>query len=107
VANSGLPHGGDTGVESEAFLPAGGRFYALLADRLTPGNPHPGDNVLLRVSSAALFMAGARPGDLLVATEGGAKTDAVSCGPAACSVRHVADGPAIAHPEGHIAIVAR
>ena len=105
VAASGLPHGGDTGVESEAFLPAGGRFYALLADRFTPGNPHPGDNVLLRVSSAALFMAGARPGALLVATEGGAKTDAVSCGPAACSVRHVADGPGIAHPEGHIAIV--
>ena len=104
VAYSHLPHGGDTGVESEAFLPAG-RFEALLADRLTPGNPHPGDNVLLRVSSAALFAAGARPGDLLVATEGGAKTDAVRCGQRGCVVRHVADGPAIAHAEGHIAIV--
>ena len=104
VARSGLPHGSDTGVESEVFLPRG-RFYALLADRLTPGNPHPGDNVLLRVSSAALATAGARPGDLLVATEGGAKTDAISCGATTCSVRHVADGPAIAHPEGHIAIV--
>jgi hypothetical protein len=30
VAMSGLPHGGDTGVESEAFLPARGRFQALL-----------------------------------------------------------------------------
>ncbi|HTP19085.1 MAG TPA: hypothetical protein VMJ65_05740 [Solirubrobacteraceae bacterium] len=104
VARSGLPHGGDTGVESEGFLPAQGRFTALLADRLTPGNRHPGDNVVLRLSSAALFAAGARPGDLLVATEGGAKTDAVSCGAATCSARHVADGPAIAHPEGHIAI---
>jgi len=104
VAPSGLPHGSDTGVESEAFLPAG-RFEALLADRLTPGNPHPGDNVLLRVSSAALFAAGARPGELLVATEGGAKTDAISCGPGACQVRHVADGLAIAHAEGHVAIV--
>jgi hypothetical protein len=104
VASSGLPHGSDTGVESEAFLPRG-RFQALLADRLTPGNPHPGDNVLLRVSSAALFAAGARPGDLLVATEGGAKTDAIRCGASSCQVRHVADGPAIAHPEGHIGVV--
>ena len=105
VAQSGLPHGGDTGVESEAFLPARGRFEALLADRLTPGNRHPGDNAVLRIASDALFAAGARPGDLLDATEGGAKTVAVHCGPSACTVRHVADGPAIAHPEGHIAIV--
>jgi hypothetical protein len=104
VARSGLPHGGDTGVESEAFLPAG-PFSALLADRLTPGNPHPGDNVLLRVASAALFAAGARPGDLLDATEGGARTVAIGCGPSACRVRYVADGPAIAHAEGHIAVV--
>jgi hypothetical protein len=105
VAASGLPHGGDTGVESEAFLPARGGFYALLADRLTPGNRHPGDNVLLRVSSGALSAAGARSGDLLDATEGGAKTLAIGCGRALCTVRHVADGPGVAHPEGHIAIV--
>ncbi|MGN6867468.1 MAG: hypothetical protein ACTHMY_03580 [Solirubrobacteraceae bacterium] len=105
VARSGLPHGGDTGVESEAFLPAHGPFVALLADRGTPGNRHPGDDVVLRVNAAALFAAGARPGDLLDATEGGAKTVAVHCGAqGACTVRHVADGPAIAHPEGHIAI---
>jgi hypothetical protein len=105
VARSGLPHGGDTGVESEAFLPAHGRFEAFLADRGTPGNRHPGDDVVLRVTSSALFSAGARPGDLLDATEGGAKTVAVHCGRQTCTVRHVADGPAIAHPEGHIAIV--
>ena len=104
VAQSGLPHGGDTGVESEAFLPARGRFEALLADRLTPGNRHPGDNAVLRIGSDALFAAGAHPGDLLDATEGGAKTVAVHCGRLACSVRHVADGPAIAHGEGHIGI---
>jgi hypothetical protein len=104
VARSGLPHGGDTGVESEAFVPAHGPFVALLADRGTPGNRHPGDDVVLRVSSAALFAAGARPGDLLDATEGGAKTVAVHCGSQTCTVRHVADGPTIAHPEGHIAI---
>jgi hypothetical protein len=107
VARSGLPHGGDTGVESEAFVPARGGFTALLADRGTPGNAHPGDDAVLRVGSAALFSAGARPGDLLDATEGGAKTVAVHCGSRDCTVRHVADGPAVAHPEGHIAIVAQ
>jgi hypothetical protein len=105
VARSGLPHGGDTGVESEAFLPARGGFTAVMADRLTPGNPHPGDDVVLRMSSSALFAAGARPGDLLDATEGGAKTVAVHCEAGGCTVRHVADGPRIAHGEGHIAIV--
>jgi hypothetical protein len=107
VADSGLPHGQDTGVESEAFLPATRRFDALLADRLTAGNPYPGDDVLLRVRSAALFAAGARPGDLLVATEGGARTVAIRCGRTSCQVRHVADGPAVAHAEGHIALLPR
>ncbi len=103
VANSGLPHGGDVGVESETFLPHDAHARFFLADRLTPGNPHPGDDVLLSVSYAALFAAGARPGDLLVATEGSANTDAVSCGPVTCSVRYVAMGPAETHAEGHIA----
>ncbi|MBV9682681.1 MAG: hypothetical protein JO046_12870 [Solirubrobacterales bacterium] len=107
VAHSDLPHGGDTGVESEAFLPARGGYDAVLADRLTPRNPHPGDNVLLRLTSAELAAAGARPGDLLVASEGGAKTDAVHCSVRGCGVRHVADGPVIAHGEGHIAIMPR
>ncbi len=103
LADSGLPHGNDIGVESEAFVPRGGRGDALLADRLTPGNRHPGDDVVLRLSAASLAAAGVRPGELLVATEGGARTDAVSCGPETCQVRHVAYGPAIAHAEGHIA----
>lgn len=105
VARSGLPHGGDIGVESEAFVLAGRAFDALLADRLTPGNRHPGDDVLLRIGSAALQAAGVRPGELLVATEGGALTDAISCGSGGCQVRYVATGPAIAHAEGHIAFV--
>jgi hypothetical protein len=104
VANSGLPHGGDIGVESEAFVPQA-VASAFLADRLTPGNRHPGDDVVLRIGRGALIAAGVRPGDLLVATEGGALTDAIRCGPKACSVRHVADGPAIAHGEGHIAFI--
>jgi hypothetical protein len=65
------------------------------------GNPHPGDDAVLRIDAAALAAAGVRPGDLLVATEGGAHTVAVTC-TSLCSVRHVADGPAVAHLEGHI-----
>lgn len=102
MANSHLHSGQDTGVESEAFVPGGRHLEALLADRLTPGNPHPGDNLVLGLTVARL---GVRPGDLLIATEGGALTDAVSCGRTRCRVREVAAGPAIAHPEGHIAFV--
>jgi hypothetical protein len=106
VARSGLPHGGDIGVESEAFVP-NATADALVADRRTPGNPHPGDDVVLRLRAATLKAAGVRPGDLLVATEGGARTDDVRCGASGCSVRHVADGPSIAHVEGHIAFIPR
>jgi hypothetical protein len=105
VANSRLPHGADIGVESEAFLPDDPSGSMLLADRGTPGNPHPGDDVVLRVTNRALRAAGARPGDLIVATEGGAKTDAIRCTRAGCQVMHVADGPAIAHAEGHIGVL--
>jgi hypothetical protein len=106
VAASGLPHGGDIGVESEAFVPRGTGQDAFLADRRTPGNRHPGDDAVLRITHAALAAAGVRAGDLLVATEGGALTDAVRCTDAGCRVTHVADGPPIAHAEGHIAFAA-
>ncbi len=103
VADSGLPHGADVGVESAGFVPAGfgAGGTALAADRLTPGNPHPGDDVVLRLGAAALNAAGVKPGDLLIAGEGGAQTDAVTCR-RTCRVRYVADGPSIAHAEGHI-----
>jgi len=107
VANSGLPHGNDIGVESEWFVPADQNAEFYVADRLTPGNRHPGDDVLLGVSYAALRAAGVRPFDLLVATEGGAFTDAIRCGPSTCQVRYVAKGPPEGHVEGHIAFVAR
>jgi hypothetical protein len=102
VANSGLPHGNDIGVESEGFVPRGTED-ALLADRFTPGNRHPGDDVVLRIRASALAAAGVRAGDLLVATEGGALTDDVRCGSRGCAVRLVATGPHEAHAEGHIA----
>jgi hypothetical protein len=103
VANSHLPHGNDIGVESEGFVPRDRHAAAFLADRLTPGNPHPGDDVVLRLTAGALRAAGVRPGDLLVSTEGGALTDAIRCSGRSCQTRLVAQGPAIAHGEGHIA----
>jgi hypothetical protein len=105
VANSGLPHGQDIGVESEAFVPASPKD-ALVADRLTPDNPHPGDDVILRIRAAALRAAGVRAGDLLVTAEGGALTDAIRCTARGCTVRYVASGPTVAHVEGHITFAA-
>jgi hypothetical protein len=104
LANSGLPHGPDTGVEGLGFAPRG-RVAALFADRLTPGNPHPGDDVVLSLGPAALRTAGVRSGELLVASEGGAATDAIRCTSSGCRVRHVANGPPETHGEGHVAFV--
>jgi hypothetical protein len=104
LASSGLPHGQDVGVESAGFVPRG-MVDALVADRLTPGNPHPGDDLVLRLGPAGLHAAGVRAGELLVATEGGARTVAISCAAGGCRVRHIGDGPAEAHVEGHVAFV--
>ena len=103
VVDSGLAAGGDIGVESIGFVPArfGARGAAFLADRGTPGNPHPGTDSILTITGSALIGAGVRAGDLLVATEGGADTIAVRCR-RTCTVRRIADGPAVAHAEGHI-----
>jgi hypothetical protein len=104
LARSGLPAGGDIGVESLGFVPRGfdRGMTALLADRAVPGNPHPGTDTILGVSGAALHAAGVRAGDLLAATEGGGETIAVRCGVRGCTVRLVAHGPAVTHAEGHI-----
>jgi hypothetical protein len=107
LADSGLPHGNDIGVESETFVPHLSRYSLLVADRLTPGNRHPGDDELLRIGSPALRGAGVRAGALVVASEGGARTDAITCHASGCQVLHIADGPAIAHTEGHIAVLPR
>jgi hypothetical protein len=103
LAVSDLAHGGDVGVESLGFVPRGlpAGWTALVADRGTPGNPHPGDDSILGLPSAALRLQGVQPGDLLVASEGGSQTDAIRCA-RQCDVRHVADGPSRAHVEGHI-----
>ena len=103
LAVSGLPHGGDIGVESAGFVPPGfgATGAAYLADRYSKGNRHPGTNSILRLPGSELVKAGVRPGDLLVATEGGARTIVVSCAHS-CTVRYIAAGFAVSHAEGHI-----
>ena len=103
LASSGLPHGGDIGVESTGFVPPGfgARDSAYLADRFSKGNRHPGTDSVLRLPGSELLKAGVRPGDLLVATEGSARTIVVRCA-TSCTVKYIAIGPVIAHAEGHI-----
>jgi hypothetical protein len=103
VAKSGIAHGGDIGVESAGFVPRGfgPGWAAYLADRGSQKNPHRGDDAILSLAGPSLLRAGVRAGDLLVAGEGGARTVAVRCR-TTCSVMHVADGPTVAHAEGHI-----
>lgn len=108
IVSSGLPYGQDIGVESEVTVPASGGYGAVLgADRLNPGNRHPGDNAILRIGARALRLTGVRPGDLLVGTEGGARLVDVRCGVRACAAREVAAGPARAHLEGHLVVAPR
>jgi hypothetical protein len=103
IAKPALATGGDIGVESLGFVPTGlmrgGKAY--YADRLTAGNPHPGTDHVLRLSSADLSAAGVHEGDLLAATEGGAALVAVHCAES-CSAIPVVATPTTAHGEGHI-----
>jgi hypothetical protein len=105
VVKPDLPAGGDIGVESVGFVPAGfisrGGFV-YYADRLTPGNPHPGSDSLMRLAAAQLAAGGVQDGDLLVATEGGATMVAVHC-EASCTVISVVTAATKAHGEGHLA----
>ena len=105
VAKPGLPTGGDIGVESVGFVPAGFMTrggFVYYADRLTAGNPHPGTDSLLRLASPQLAAAGVQDGDLLVATEGGATLVAVHC-ESSCTVIPVVTTATTAHGEGHLA----
>lgn len=103
-----LPIGGDVGVETAAFVPRGlgRRWTALVADRVTPGNPHPGDGDLLAIPGAHLKREGVRPGDLLVVSEEAARTVDIRCRPR-CHSHVVATGPPTAHVEGHVGFMRR
>jgi hypothetical protein len=104
IGNSGLPHGQDIGTESAGFVPPA-YGDALVSDRGTPHNKHPGDNEILALSQHSLRSEGVTAGDLLVVDEGGAGTVVFSCR-SRCQVRHVADGPPRAHIEGHVVFTA-
>src|SRR5207302_9444846 len=103
VVDSGLPKGGDIGVESVGFVPPGfGKGgYLYYSDRKTPGNPHPGTDSVLRMSSADLLGAGVQEGDVLAITEGGASMIDVRCD-TACRVAAAVGTPTTAHGEGHL-----
>ena len=60
LAVSGLPHGGDIGVESAGFLPPrfGAGDAAYLADRYSRGNKHPGTNHHLAAARLAAGQGG-------------------------------------------------
>jgi hypothetical protein len=96
----------DTGVESVGFVPPrfGAGWSALVADRVNPAYPPPGDDAILAIRGRRLTAAGVRAGDLLVVTEAGGHTFAIRCRNT-CSVRHVADGPPTAHVEGHVVFI--
>jgi len=109
VTRPNLARGGDVGVEGAGFIPQvddPSTLTAYFADRGTPGNPHPGSDNLLAVPGSELVREGALPGDLLVATEGGAALVDVRCGVSSCAVRTVLPDNAVSHGEGHLLVVA-
>ena len=108
VAESSLPAGGDIGTEAVGFVPPklGRHGAAYLADLGSPGSPTSGSDSLLILAGTGLSRANLHPGELIVATEAGAKTLAVRCA-RRCMVRRVADGPTVTHAEGHITFVLR
>jgi hypothetical protein len=103
VAESGLRAGGDIGVESLGFVPAGlgGGSAAYFSDLGAPGSPTEGTDSLLVLRGRDLARAGLAAGELVAATEAGGRTIAVHCAQR-CKVRQVAVGPAETHGEGHV-----
>lgn len=101
-----LPTGGDTGVESLGFVPAGfssrgGSIY--VADRGTPDNPFPGSDSILRLDASALAGLPIADGDLLVATEGLGLTVVVHCNTTCTSVP-ISSGTPGGHIEGKVLV---
>ena len=101
VVASGLPKGTDIGVEGLGFVPHGWHGNLYFADRITKGNPHPGTDSLLQLTSDSLTGLGVKEGDLLSATEGGATLIDVRCA-ASCTVQPLITKATSAHGEGHL-----
>jgi hypothetical protein len=103
IARAGLPTGPDVGIESAGFVPPGfvRSGAAYVASRGARGKALADTDSILILRGTALADSGVLPGDLLLATERAARTIAVRCD-TTCTVRHIADGPLVAHPEGHI-----
>lgn len=103
IVRPALPRGGDIGVEALGFVPRGftRRGVAYLADLGAPGSPTEGSNSVLRLGAGALLGAGVRPGDLLVAGEGGGPTVSIRCRNR-CVVRRIGRALDATHAEGHI-----
>jgi hypothetical protein len=93
LAVSGLPHGGDIGVESAGFVPPwfGASDAAYLADRYSKGNRHPGTNSILRLPGPELVKAGVRAISRLVPPS--ATPRGTSCSPAPRSHARLPGGP--------------
>jgi hypothetical protein len=108
LAESGLPAGADVGVEALGFVPRelGRHGTAYLADLGAPGSPTGGSDSLLVLRPSDISRARVRAGDLVAATEAGAKTIALRCR-RFCTIRHIADGPPSTHAEGHITFLPR
>ena len=101
VVASGLPKGGDIGVEAVGFVPHGWHGNVYYSDRVTKGSPHPGDDKLLALTSDSLAGLGVQEGDMLSATEGGATLISVRCA-ATCTVQKLITIATRAHGEGHL-----
>jgi hypothetical protein len=106
VVESGLPAGGDIGVEALGFVPRalGRRGAAYMSDLGSPAAPTPGTDSLLVLRGQELARARLRAGELVAATEASARTLAIRCA-RRCTIRRVAEGPEATHGEGHVTFV--
>jgi len=102
---SGLPAGGDVGLEAVGFVPPeflqrGGIAY--LADRGSSGSPPEGTDGIRRLTEDVLRGVGIDNNDLVLATEAGGRTAVVRCR-LTCRVLPLGGAPG-ARVKGHITV---
>ena len=106
LISSGLPAGGDVGVESLGFVPVdfvNRGATAYMADRRSPGSPTEGTDSIWRLTNDQLTHVGIDDNDLLVSVEGGGQTIIVRCR-TTCRILPLGQAPT-SHVEGHITVV--